>query len=73
MEQKKRSQCNQVLRYIEEHGSITPLEAFEDLGIMRLSARIKDLRDLGYLIRTTTEHYFHDGVYKHYARYSLKK
>ena len=66
-------QCQQVLNYIGQFGSITPLEAFEDLGIYRLSARIKDLRDLGYPIVTTREHYFNNGIYKQYARYSIKK
>ena len=63
----------QVLRYIEKFGSITALEAVEDLRIFRLSARIKDLKDLGYPIVTVTEHYLVNGVYKHFARYSLKK
>ena len=58
---------------MEQHGSITPLEAFEDLKIMRLASRIHDLKDLGYDIRKSTEHYFVNGIYKHYARYSLKK
>ena len=73
MERSKKSQCMQVLRYIEQFGSITSLEAFEDLKILRLSARIKDLKDLGYPIKTSTEHYFNNGVYKHFARYSLQK
>ena len=63
----------QVLRYMEQYGSITSLQAFEDLKITRLSARIKDLKDLGYPIVKETYHYLHDGVYKHFARYSLKK
>lgn len=73
MEPKKRNQCMQVLRYIEQHGSITSLEAVEDLRILRLASRIKDLKDLGYPIEKKTEHYFVNGVYKHFARYFLGK
>ena len=70
MEQKK-SQCAQVLRYIEQHGSITSLEAIEDLGILRLASRINDLKKLGYPIEVTMEHYFVNGIYKRYARYRI--
>lgn len=73
MQRSRKSQNFQVLQYMEQHGSITSLEAYEDLRIMRLASRIHDLKDLGYDIRTTTEHYFHDGIYTHYARYSLKR
>lgn len=73
MQPKRKNQCFRILKYIEQHGSITRLEAFEDLRIANLPARIRDLKDLGYDIVTTTEHYFHDGIYTHYARYSLKK
>lgn len=46
MNQKKR-----IISYMNEFGSITPLEAMRDLGIMRLGARIWDLERDGYLIR----------------------
>lgn len=44
-----------VLEYIEEFGSITPLEALRDLGVYRLSARISDLRKMGYPVETKME------------------
>ena len=37
------NQREQVLDYIDRFGSISPFEAFKDLGIMRLSARIHEL------------------------------
>ena len=37
-------QCRRVLEYLELYGSITQFEALRDLGIMRLAARIFDLR-----------------------------
>lgn len=44
----KPTQTERVLGYIEEFGSITPLEAMQDLGVYRLSARIADLKADGY-------------------------
>lgn len=35
---------------MKEFGSITPLDAMQDLGCMRLAPRIADLRDQGYAI-----------------------
>ena len=46
----KKTQNERVLDYMNEHGGITPLEAFNELGIMRLSARIYDLRRMGHRI-----------------------
>lgn len=45
------SQNQRVLEYIEEHGSITQLEALQDLGVMRLASRISDLRRCGIPIK----------------------
>lgn len=39
-----------VLDYLVIHGSITTADAFEKLNITRLSARIYDLKHLGYNI-----------------------
>ncbi len=46
------SQCERILKYMNEHGSITTLEAFIDMGITRLSGRIHDLRQKGYNIKS---------------------
>lgn len=40
-------QTEQVLEYLKQHGSIDPLRAFNDLGILRLGARIYDLKAAG--------------------------
>ena len=40
-------QTERVLDYIKRFGSITQLEALADLGIMRLGARVWDLRQEG--------------------------
>lgn len=46
------SQCQKVLEYIRIYGSITNWEAYQDLRILRLSARIWDLRHSGYRIKS---------------------
>ena len=51
----KETQSQQILKYIKNHGSITPLEALQHIGCLRLSGRIFDLRREGYNIRTDIE------------------
>lgn len=46
------TQNKELLEYLQDHGSITPLEALSKLGIYRLSARIFDLRQDGHRIET---------------------
>lgn len=43
-------QKDRILKYITEYGSITPLEAFRDLGIMRLGARVFELIEEGWSV-----------------------
>lgn len=49
------NQEQRILQYIEDHGSITALEAMQDIGVMRLSSRICDLRKKGVQIQKQTE------------------
>ena len=44
----KVTQAHRVLDYLDEKGSITQLEALQELGVMRLASRISDLRKQGY-------------------------
>ena len=46
----KSTQCDKVLAYMRQFGSITQIEALSDLGCMRLASRISDLRQQGYAI-----------------------
>ena len=64
--------CERILRYMRTFGSITSLEAFSDLGVARLSARIKDLRTSGYRIdgKTVAVKNRH-GEMCHVTRYTL--
>ncbi len=45
------TQCETILRHMEDFGSITSLEAMQEYGIMRLASRITDLKKAGYPIR----------------------
>ena len=46
----KMTQCDRILRHLNDHGSITSLEAMSEYGIMRLASRINDLKGMGYPI-----------------------
>ena len=46
----KLTQCERILRHLEDFGSITSLEAMSEYGIMRLASRIADLKGQGYAI-----------------------
>ena len=48
----KMTQCERILRHLNDHGSITSLEAMSEYGIMRLASRINDLKGMGYPIRS---------------------
>lgn len=46
-------QRHRILEYMRQHGSITPLQAMEQLGCMRLAAQIHRLKNLdGIQIKT---------------------
>lgn len=52
---KKQSQCNRVMQYMRDFGSISTREAFDDLGVTRLSGRIYDLKKQGVPIADSME------------------
>ena len=51
----KVTQIDRINRFLDENGSISQFEAFTDLGIMRLAARINDLKRMGAKIDTQIE------------------
>lgn len=64
------SQNNQILRYLQTHKrGLTPIDALNKFGCFRLSARIADLRGLGWDIRTDREKNKNNDGY--HARYFL--
>lgn len=48
-----KSQNDRLLAYLKTRKSIGPIEALNVLGIFRLAARVRDLRDQGHDIKTT--------------------
>jgi len=59
-----------VLRHLERHRSITPLEALGVYGIFRLAARVYELRREGFNVVTTI---MRDENEKPYAKYVLAR
>lgn len=51
----KVSQCDKILRHLEDYGEITSLTAMKEYGIMRLASRIADLKKQGYPIVSKTD------------------
>lgn len=49
------TQCDRIVRHLQDYGSITSLEAMKEYGIMRLASRINDLKRRGYKIISITE------------------
>ena len=69
----KMTQNDKVLMYLQQFGSINPLQALSDLGIMRLASRISDLKSMGYGIEkrmVTGKNRYGESV--SYAEYRLK-
>lgn len=68
------TQTQKILRYLNECGSITPLDALREFGCMRLGARIWDLKRAGYQIdRKMEQSKNRYGERVTYARYTLKE
>lgn len=66
------TQQEMILYHIKLFGSISPLEAMKQYGIMRLASRIHDLKKQGYAFNrevVTTKNRFGEPV--RYMRYSL--
>jgi hypothetical protein len=60
------SQTDQILAALKR-GPLTPIEALSAYGVMRLAARVAELRERGHTITTEKMH----AGRKHYARYRL--
>ena len=46
------TQCERIIRHLQDVGSLTQTEAFMEYGIGRLSSRICELRAAGYPIKS---------------------
>ena len=59
-----------ILCYIYDFGSISPMEAFSDLGITKLSTRISEMKMLGIRFDQAYEDHINRlGKKKHFMRY----
>lgn len=68
----KATQCDLVLEFMAANGSITPVEALDELGCMRLASRISDLKRMGHSIRKEmVEKKNRFGETVRFARYSI--
>lgn len=68
------TQCDRIIKYINDFGSITTMQAFNDLGVTRLASRINDLKNMGYSFDSefvTGKNRYGEKV--SYKKYSLRK
>ena len=71
---RREKQTERILRYMQVHGSITPIDALREIGCMRLASRISDLKKQGYMIRServTVRNTAGESV--HFAEYRLEE
>lgn len=67
------NQKQRVVKYIQDYGSITALDAMRDLGIQQLGARIDGLQKNGYVFKKEWEHSKNRyGETVSFKRYSLE-
>ena len=68
------TQYDLIVKYLNDFGTISPYEAFRDLGITKLATRISEMKQNGYEFNSewvqTTNRY---GQEIRYKRYSLLK
>ena len=63
------TQCQRILKHIDETGSITTMEAFE-MGITRLASRVHELKKMGINLQAETVRAVNRyGEWVHFARY----
>ena len=64
------TQNEKILMYMQDHGSITPLDAMREFGIMRLASRISEMKKAGENItKVTVRDKNRYGETVHYAKY----
>lgn len=67
------TQCERIIQYMEQEGSITQLDALREFGCMRLASRISDLKKAGFPIAAQMEKNKNRyGESVSYARYRLE-
>ena len=67
------TQCERVLDRLQR-GPITPMEAWNELGVYRLAARVSDLKEAGHkIVKRTVNVANRFGEICRVARYELVK
>jgi hypothetical protein len=73
--ERRPTQCQRIIAYIKQHGSITPMDAYHKLGITKLSTRVSEMRRHQgiefHIVMEKGKNQFGEPSY--YARYSLKE
>ena len=68
------TQAERIIEYMKKNGTISSKEAFNELGITKLSTRISEMRANGKKIYGVTEYSKNRfGEKTHYTRYALTK
>ena len=66
------TQYDAILQYMDDFGSISPMEAFSDLGVTKLATRISELSRKGYSFDkkpvTSKNRYGNSVTYMRYTR-----
>ena len=72
---KKPTQKEEVLAYMRNYGSISTFDAYNELGITQLGARIKELEDTGWQIGRIKKARVsrRTGKTVHYVEYYIKE
>ena len=67
------TQKEMIVKYIKDFGSITPMEAFNELGITKLATRVSELISDGEKIRKQPEKRLNRyGKKCRYMRYTME-
>lgn len=66
------TQCDRIVKYIKDFGSISTWQAMTDLGIARLASRVHDLKKKGYSFKVERINTFNRyGEKTYYFKYSF--
>ena len=63
------TQCEKILDYMKRNGSISPIDALREFGCMRLAARVNDLINKGFSIKSEMVSY--KNTYGDNIRYAV--
>lgn len=67
------TQKQMIVKYIKDFGSISPMEAFSDLGITKLATRVSELISDGEVIKKHPEKRLNRyGKKCRYMRYTME-